>query len=217
MQEKTHSVLIVDDHEHTAARFGLSVSQDPCLSTCAIAFDLRSGLSLLAKHKPRVVLTDLGLPDGDGIEIVKAVTAADWACDTLVISVFGDEERILRAIRAGAKGYILKNSPNEDIARDTLYVIAGGSPLSPKIARHLISQFAVRSPDKPLTKGAIVLTPREIEILNAIAKGFRREEIASALGIAIGTVGNHINNIYKKLEVSSGIEAISEASSLGII
>ncbi|MEP2920383.1 MAG: response regulator transcription factor [Sulfitobacter sp.] len=217
MQNDVYSVLIVDDHVHTAARFGASIDAEPALATCAIAYDLRTGLDALAVHKPRIVLTDLGLPDGDGIEIVKAIAAADWTCDCLVISVFGDEERILRSIRAGAKGYILKNSPNEDIARDTLSVIAGGSPISPKIARHLISQFTSSPSAKQPAGSAVSLTPREVEILNAIAKGFKREEIADILGIAIGTVGNHINNIYKKLEVRSGIEAVSEANSLGIL
>lgn len=171
---------------------------------------------MLAKHRPRVVLTDLGLPDGNGLEVVKAAAAANWECDCLVISVFGDEARILASIRAGAKGYILKNSPDENIPRDTLSVINGGSPISPKIARHLIAQLAPQQ-----TIGAqepqVELTPRELEILTAISKGYKRHEIAGSLGIAVGTVGNHINNIYKKLEVNSGIEAVSEANTLGIL
>lgn len=213
MDGDAYPVLIVEDHQHTASRLAQSVDAHDSLTCCAVAHTVRDGLRLLQQCKPRVVLTDLGLPDGDGKDVIRAAMKAGWPCACLVISVFGDEARVLGAIRCGARGYILKESSDHDVAVAILSVIAGGSPISPKIARHLLSLVApAPAPDAP---AAMVLTPRETEILNAIAKGYKRHEIASALSISPGTVGNHINNIYKKLEVSSSTEALAEASQLG--
>lgn len=220
MDGNVYPVLIVEDHGHTAERLARSVDGHDSLSCCAVAHTLRDGLRMLKQHKPRVILTDLGLPDGDGKDIIRAAGKADWECDCLVISVFGDEARVLGAIRSGARGYILKDSSDHDIAVDILSVISGGSPISPKIARHLLSVVApepVAAETGPTSGSAMYLTPRETEILNAIAKGYKRHEIASALVISPGTVGNHINNIYKKLEVSSSTEALAEASQLGLV
>ena len=210
-------MLIVEDHDHTATRLKRDVARHPKLSVCAVASGLHSGLTFLNQYKPRVVLCDLGLPDGDGIDLIKAVATCEWECDSLVISVFGDEERVLAAIRAGANGYILKNSSERDICEDILSVVVGGSPISPKIARRLLTLVGENESYKPVPKGNMLLTRRETEILHAVAKGFKRHEIAEELSISAGTVGNHINNIYKKLEVSSSIDALSRANKMGLL
>jgi len=217
MVAQKYSVLIVEDHNHTAMRLSHSVKQHPELTVCNVASNLQCGLLFLQKHHPRIVLCDLGLPDGNGLDLIKAATRVDWTCDTLVISIFGDEQRVLAAIRAGACGYILKNSTNENIAQNILEVIAGGNPISAKIARYFLSLVNSVAPDeKPKTEGA-VLTQREIEVLTAVSRGYKRAEIASDLSISLGTVGNHIHNIYKKLNVNSNIEAITEASKKGLM
>lgn len=217
MDNQGFRILIVEDHDHTATRLKRDVARHPKLSVCAVASGLQSGLTFLYQHKPRVVLCDLGLPDGDGIDLIKAVKTCDWECDSLVISVFGDEERVLTAISAGANGYILKNSSEHDICADILSVIVGGSPISPKIARRLLTLVGENASFKPAPKGKILLTPRETEILQAVARGFKRHEIGEELSISAGTVGNHINNIYKKLEVSSSIDALTRANKMGLL
>ena len=217
MDDQKFSVLIVEDHNHTATRLKRDVMRNPKLTVCAVALGLQSGLTFFNQHKPRVVLCNLGLPDGTGIDLIKEVASCDWVCDSVVISVFGDEERVLTAIEAGASGYILKNSTEHDICTDILSVIAGGSPISPKIARHLLTLVGENTAYKTTRKGDMVLTPRETEILRAVANGFKRHEIAKDLSISAGTVGNHINNIYKKLDVGSSIDALSRANKLGLL
>lgn len=211
------SILIVEDQVETSVRLQDAIRAASNLYVCDVAQNLDKGLQYLFEKKPRLVLTDLGLPDGTGVEIIKAAAVADWPCDSLVISVFGDEGRVIEAIRAGAKGYILKSSDLSTIAEDIHAVLQGGSPISPQIARHLLTMvndlgYAERAKD-----GAIHLTNRETEILTLVARGYKRAEIGDNLGISVGTVGNHINNIYKKLEVGSNIEAISRATQMGIL
>ena len=217
MDDNVLSVLILEDHDHTATRLRRDVMRHPDLTVCAVASSLHTGLVLFNQHKPRIVLCDLGLPDGTGIDLIKAVARCDWDCDSIVISVFGDEERVLNSIRAGARGYILKNSNAHDLASDILSVIHGGSPISPKIARYLLTLAETSEPAREPAKEKIILTGREAEILMAVAKGHKRHEIAANLLISAGTVGNHINNIYKKLAVNSSIEAISEANKMGLL
>lgn len=213
------SVLIVEDQVQTSYRLREAIMASPDLTVCAVAHTLDAGINALFDHKPRLVLTDLGLPDGSGIDVIKAAGQTDWPCDSLVISVFGDEKRVVEAIRAGAKGYILKSSGVESIAEDVRAVMQGGSPISPKIARHLLSMVNDFKTQQNKSGGEleISLTERETEILGAVARGYKRAEIGSNLGISVGTVGNHINNIYKKLEVGSNIEAVSLATKMGIL
>lgn len=217
MDTSTNRVLIVEDHSHTASRLCKSVAAHPELSVCQVASTLQSGLLALERDQPRIVLTDLGLPDGDGIDIIKAASSADWDCDSIVISVFGDEKRVLSAIRAGARGYISKSSTDLYIAKDVISVIEGGSPISPKIARHLLSLVPSRYESNLENSSEIMLTQRETEILQAVAKGYKRHEIGEKFSISTGTVGNHINNIYKKLEVRSSIDALSQANKMGLL
>lgn len=213
------SILIVEDQIQTSYRLREAIMASPDLTVCAVTHTLDSGMNALFDQRPRLVLTDLGLPDGSGIDMIKAVGQTDWQCDSLVISVFGDEKRVIEAIRAGAKGYILKSSGVESIAEDVRAVMSGGSPISPKIARHLLSMVndvsAMGGGDS--RHHEIKLTQRETEILGAVARGYKRAEIGSNFGISVGTVGNHINNIYKKLEVGSNIEAVSLATKMGIL
>lgn len=212
-----HQILIVEDQEETSRRLSEAINACAGLSVCRVAHCVDEGMQALFDLKPRIVLTDLGLPDGSGIEMILGVGAADWQCDSLVFSVFGDERRVLSAIRAGAKGYILKNSSIRSISEDILSVIAGGSPISPQIARHLLSIVIDQQAPVTAQEGDIRLTEREDEILTAVARGYKRAEIAQQLNISIGTVGNHINNIYKKLEVSSNIEAVLLATKMGLL
>ncbi|WP_316015726.1 response regulator transcription factor [Roseobacter sp. HKCCA0434] len=216
MTQPVPSVLIVEDRIHTANRMRAAIEAQPRLALAGVAHMLDTGLQLLHERRPDFLLADLGLPDGNGLELIRAARAADWPCDVMVVSVFGDERRVIDAIRAGAKGYILKTSSQEDIAAAILSVIDGGSPMSPQIARYLLR--LVGDPrEGGGGQGGVTLTQREAEILAIVAKGYRRQEIADQLSISIGTVGNHINNIYRKLEVGSNIEAVARATRMGLL
>ncbi|WP_428927748.1 LuxR C-terminal-related transcriptional regulator [Marinibacterium sp. SX1] len=211
-----HSVLIIEDQEHTALRFKAAIDACPDLQVCGLAHDLATAWALFDARKPRFILTDLGLPDGSGVEIIQAAARVDWPCDSMVISVFGDRSRAMDAIRAGARGYLLKSDPVGEISRQILEVINGGSPMNPKIARYLLDMLAPDSADRALSEEER-LTQREQEILSLVARGYKRREIAEMLSITVGTVGIHINNTYKKLKVSTNIEAVTRASQIGLL
>ena len=215
--EPPYAVLVVEDRVHTAFRLRDGIEKSAQLTVCGVAHDLDMAWSLFERFKPRFVLTDLGLPDGSGVEMIQAATHADWTCDSMVVSVFGDERRAMEALRAGAKGYVLKNAPIDDIGDQILNVINGGSPMSPQIARHLLLLLDTSAGHSDQTNETFDLTPREQEVLLLVARGYKRHEIAEKLGISVGTVGIHINNTYRKLEVTSNIEAVARASKIGLI
>lgn len=217
MSADTNKVLIVEDKVEIASRIKSAVEQSDELEVSGVAGDIDTGLKYLFERKPRIVLVDLGLPDGSGVEIINAVAQTDWTCDALVISIFGDEARVIEALQAGAKGYLLKSGSMQSIGEDVKSVIEGGSPISPQIARHLLEMVRQSSISSDNDKVVIELTGRKTEILNAVAKGYKRREIGEKLGISTGTVGNHINNIYQILNVGSNTEAIAQATRMGIL
>lgn len=208
-------ILIVEDRAEIAERLKLAVLKNPTLNVVGIASTVDLGLNMLFDFKPRVVLVDLGLPDGSGVEIIRAIAEADWKCDALVISIFGDEARVVEAIQAGAKGYVLKSGGLDEVSDDIVSLINGGSPISPSIARHLLKIVKHQMASKTATH--FELTAREIEILRAVSQGYKRKEIGEQLEISTGTVGNHINSIYRKLNVGSNIQAVIEAMRVGLL
>lgn len=210
-----YPILIVEDRAEIAIRLHDAVGQNEELEVIGTASTLDQGMKMLFEYQPRVVLIDLGLPDGSGVEIIRAILQSNWECDALVISIFGDEARVVEAIQAGAKGYVLKSDGLNNIGEEILTLIGGGSPISPSIARHLLSLLKQQSTSK--SDLGFELTCRQVEILRAVAQGYKRKEISEKLGISTGTVGNHINSIYRKLNVGSNIQAVVQATKMGLL
>ena len=212
---KPYSVLLVEDVEATRNYIAEVINQHPLLSLQASCADLASARQrLLLDSAPDVLLTDLALPDGDGVQLIREVKQRWSDCECMVISVFGTESRVLSAIAAGATGYLLKDESNQRIAEAIISLIHGGSPMSPIIARHLLDQL---HPKKIPPGIDITLTEREIGILSGLARGYTFQELAAQLNISPHTVGTHVKNIYRKLEVCSRSEAVFEAVQLGLI
>jgi len=167
-----------------------------------------------------VLLTDLGLPDGSGLEVIRHATRLNPACEPLVISMFGDEDNVLASIEAGALGYIHKDSTPDDIAQTILDMRAGASPISPMIARRVLAKYQSdrRQQDRatpPVPRG--LLSPREQEVLALISRGFSYAEIARLQALSVHTVQTHIKNLYGKLSVHSRSEAVFEATRMGFL
>src|SRR3954469_6394601 len=183
---------------------------------------LTEARACLAQGAPKVLLTDLQLPDGHGVDLIRETRQRFPDTEIMVISILGDEESVISAITVGATGYLLKDAFPTDIAATVRDLVAGHSPISASIARFIVrrtqntAQNSAEPPPGPALNTAR-LTPREIDILWGIAKGFSYAEIASHLGLSKQTVPGHIKNIYRKLEVHTRSEAVFEAVQQGLI
>jgi len=182
----------------------------------SVARNVATGMRLIEAGGYDVLLCDLGLPDGSGISLIRASSDRHPDADIMVITIFADQAKVLDSIKAGARGYLLKDEHLADCVEDIRNIRNGGSPISPIIARQLLAQLQPRARvlDAPLQEG---LSPREHEILHLLARGFSNAEIGELLSISKMTVGTHVKNIYRKLEVNSRSEAVFEASSRGIM
>lgn len=227
-------VLIVEDDSAMREFFSASIGQSPGLIVVGAVGSVAGAVQWLTDpaHEVDVLLTDLGLPDGSGLEVIRFTRRSRPACEPLVISMFGDEDNVLASIGAGALGYIHKDSAPADIAQTILEMKAGGSPISPMIARRVLSRFhalqmrPVESA-KPLAADAAefhgecterkALSKREQEVLELVARGFSYAEIARLQTISVHTVQSHIKNLYAKLEVNSRTEAVFEATRMGLL
>jgi DNA-binding NarL/FixJ family response regulator len=212
------TVMIVEDDPAFLNRFCKIIATTPDLELFAAVSDGASARQAMTHSAPDVLLTDLGLPDVSGIEIIRETSRRFPETDIMVVTVFGDEEHVLGAIEAGATGYILKDSMPEEFVGLIKQLREGGSPISPVIARQLLKRF---KPDAavvdPRQSDDARLSPRESEVLSLIAKGFSFGEIARLLEVSQHTITSHVKKIYQKLAVHSRGEAVYEAGKMGLI
>ncbi len=208
-------VALVEDDDILRDELQARVSASPEFIVIGAATTLQEAKDLCAQG-PEVFLIDLALPDGSGLELITHLATAVPGCKALVISVFGDVRNVVRAIELGADGYLLKGSDVSQVAAAIGTVLAGGAPLSPAVAGHILNR--VRQDVRPAqVKPEARLTPREVALLESLAKGLTVKEVAAVHGISHHTVGDHVKAIYKKLAVSSRGEAIFEAAQSGLI
>ncbi len=168
-----------------------------------------------------LALVDLNLPDGSGVDFIHWMQQQQPNCYLIVATIYDDEDHLFNALRAGALGYLLKEERKEVLIAALKGVVSGQPPLSPTIAQKILRQFQA-----PMMQSTPVenvqedqnppLTAREEEVLNLVAKGFNRNEVADLLGISVNTAASHVKNIYRKLNVSSRAEVALEAKRLGL-
>ena len=217
-------VLLVEDEPGFAERFADIVRSDPEFELIGIAPNCAAARAVLAVERPDILLADLGLPDGSGIDIIRETAVRYPDCDIMVVTVFGDEDHVLASIEAGAAGYVLKDSIPQEFLGLLRQLRAGGSPITPVIARKLLTRFkadAARSSEAKVAAAMDtppgILSPRETEVLTYVAKGFSFNEIADLLGMSAHTVTTHVKRIYQKLAVHSRGEAVYEATQMGLL
>jgi DNA-binding NarL/FixJ family response regulator len=211
-------VMIVEDDPAFLSRFCRIVTSEREFELFAAVRDGASARDCLAGSAPDVLLVDLGLPDMSGIEIIRETSRRYPQTDIMVVTMFADEAHVLESIEAGATGYLLKDSLPDEFIQLIKQLRAGGSPISPVIARLLLRQLRpAAGPTVTETPGAAALSTRESEILALIAKGFSFGEIGKLLGVSTHTVTTHVKNIYKKLAVHSRGEAVYEATRMGLL
>ena len=208
----------MDDDTLLANALGAAVSAQPDFELVGLAESLADGRELI-RQPLDVLLVDLGLPDGDGIMLLPELRAGSGAhCKALVFSVFGDGRSVVRAIEHGADGYVLKGADATEAIAAIRAVLAGGAPISPAVAGHILSRVRDAAPArKRRSAESFSLTPREVTVLEQLAKGLSFKEVAGAEGISYHTVTDHVKAIYRKLSVNSRGEAVFEALHHGLI
>ncbi len=168
-----------------------------------------------AESGPDLALIDLGLPDGSGVELIRELSTSHPRCQSIVSTIYADDAHVFPALRAGARGYLLKDQPRDKMVAALRGIAAGEPPLSATIARRLLRVFGDQTGHAAGTGQP--LSPRERETLVLIAKGCRLPEVALYLGVTRNTAAGFIKGVYRKLEVSSRAEATIEATRLGLV
>ena len=159
----------------------------------------------IPKLKPDVVITDINLPGKNGIECVFELKNLNPAIQFIMFTIYEDNDQVFEALKAGATGYILKNTDPEKIVEAILELHEGGSPMSPKIARKVLQSF--NKTENPVLQ---LISKREREVLDLLSKGYLYKEIADQLNITLSTVKRHLNHIYEKLQVQNKTEAVNK-------
>ena len=169
---------------------------------------MEEALAGVEASRPAVILTDIGLPGMNGIEGTRILSARYPDVPILALSVYGDDENVFAAICAGASGYLLKNTPPARLLQALTEVVAGGAPMSPEIARRVITLFR---DFRPPERASYRLTPQETELLRLMVDGHHYKTAAREMGISTHTVSFHLKHIYQKLQVHSKSEAVAKA------
>lgn len=203
------SAIVVDDDVILRRRLSGILSDAGDFEVLGEAGSVADALRLTARA-PQLALVDLGLPDGHGIEVIASLRERSPTSKALVISVFEDRASVLSAFRAGADGYLLKDTPDEQVLAHVRETLAGETPISARAAGHLLSFLRAEQRHPPATE-APSLSPREKELLQHLARGLARKEVAREMGISHFTVGEYLQSIYRKLSVNSRGEAVYQA------
>ncbi|MFM2071182.1 MAG: hypothetical protein RLZZ623_1445 [Actinomycetota bacterium] len=204
MQPKI-TVVVADDHQVVRSGLQQLLATTSDIELIGTASNGAEAVEVVGRLHPNVVLMDLSMPDVDGVEATRRITAAHPSSRVLVLTSFSDQSRILDALGAGADGYLLKDSDPDDIAAAIRSVHAGESPLDPKAARVLLESRRTR-------RETVSLTDREREVLDLVRGGLANKQISRRLGISESTVKAHLTNIFQRLGVSDRTQAALWAS-----
>jgi DNA-binding NarL/FixJ family response regulator len=203
--------IVEDENE---VRLGLSflLNNAPGI-VCQHVYDsVEAAMANIGNGLPQVVLLDIGLPGVDGIEGVRLMRAAHPSLAIIILTVFRDEDRVFRAICAGACGYLLKTSPPERILSAIREVAAGGAAMSPEIAGRVLNLFRKQATTPSSAAGhPVEFTPQEHRLLRLLADGHQNKTAAAEMAISVHTIGFHLKSIYGKLHVHSRTEAVARA------
>lgn len=208
---------IVEDEPELRKMIVSLLQEDPDYNVVAEFAEGAPAIAGIPDLAVDIALVDLGLPDISGIEVIRALKARCPACNVLVVTTFGDEKTVTAALESGADGYLLKGTSREELKRDIRSLQDGGSPLSPMIARKLLNRLRAEPEKRRSVDAEAILTAREQQVLEMIAKGFSYGETSKICGISATTVHTHLKSIYRKLEVHSKTEAVYEARRRSLI
>ena len=207
-------VAIVEDVERIRSGIARLIDQTPGMCITGSFASMEEALAAMETEAPDVLLADIGLPGLSGIAGVRRLKQRHPALAVLMLTVYDDNEHIFEAVCAGASGYLLKDTPPERLREAIRELAAGGAPMTPSIARKVITLFQRTAAGQ---QAGLNLTPREIEVLRLLADGHSYKTAADTLGGSMDTFRFHIRNTYEKLHVHSKSEAVSRAFKSGIL
>jgi two-component system, NarL family, response regulator len=200
------SVLLADDHPVVREGLRAVLDRRPDISVVAEAGTGRQAVEEFVRHRPDIVLMDLRMPEMDGVDAISAILEEAPSAHIVVLTTYGDDEDVYRAMRAGAKGYLLKDAPRDELLECIRAVHAGRTLVSPAVAERLAEHLAVPE-----------LSARELDVLRLIGEGRANKQIAVVLGVSEGTVKTHVNGILTKLGAADRTQAVTIALRRGIL
>jgi len=210
-------ILLADDHKLMRSGLRLLIEQQPDLSVVGEAGDGREAVSMAKSLRPDVTVMDIGMPNLNGIEASLQITHSHPEIAVVMLSMHADESYVLRALKAGAKGYLLKDSAEADLIRAVRAVAGGKSFFSPVVSKVLLDDYMRKLKRSGAEDAYDLLTPREREILQLVAEGKSNKEVANLLNLSVYTVETHRSNIMQKLNLRGVPELILYAVRKGII
>jgi DNA-binding NarL/FixJ family response regulator len=206
-------VLIADDHPVVREGLAAMLSREPDIDVVGEAQDGQEAVDRAGSLQPNVVLMDLMMPRLGGVDAIRLIRERHPNVQTIVLTTYGDDDSIFQGIAAGARGYLLKDAPRDELFRAVRAVARGESLLQPAVATRLLDRFT-RPKNEPAQE---TLTERELEVLRLLSKGSANKQIGVSLKISESTVKTHVANIFQKLNVSDRTEAVTVALQRGLI
>jgi RNA polymerase sigma factor (sigma-70 family) len=210
-------ILLADDHAVIRAGLHLLLERQTDFTVLGEAADGREAVARAAELRPDVAVLDLAMPNLNGIEATRQICTNQQGVQIVVLSMHSDEEYVLRALKAGARAYVLKESAEADLIAAIRAVYRGKSFFSPAVSRMLVEDYVRQLQDRDLEDSYDLLTPREREILQLVAEGKSNKDIANILGLSVYTVETHRSNMMEKLNLHTVPELILYAVRKGVI
>lgn len=207
-------VVLADDHPVVRAGLTALLQTLPDVQVVGVAADGRGAVKEVVLHRPDVVMLDLQMPGIDGFAATREIVRLVPATAVLVLTMFDDEDSVFTALRAGARGYVVKGAEQDEIGRAIHAAAAGEAIFSPRVAQRVLGYFA--APPRAVTPPFPQLTAREREILDLLATALPNQAIASRLGVSVKTVANHLSSIFTKLQVADRSSAMLRAREAGL-
>lgn len=210
-------ILLADDHTVMRAGLRALLERQPNIEVVGEAENGRQTVELASAHIPDVVVMDIAMPNLNGVEATRCIISKQPAISVVILSMYSDESYVMRALEAGARAYLLKDSAVTDLIRAIEAVSQGKSFFSPKISRILAEEYVRALKEKGVVDSYELLTPREREILQLLAEGKTNKEVAASLNLSVYTAETHRGNILQKLNLHSTAELVLYAVRKGII
>ncbi len=214
----TIAVVIADDQSMIRAGLRSLLADDPDIDVVAEAADGETAISAVHDHAPDVVLMDIRMPVLDGIAATRRLVAEHSASRVLILTTFDLDEYVFDALRAGASGFLLKDSTAEQLVSAIRTIAAGEALLDPAVTRRVIDAFTKKAPDQALSNGELSrLTKRELEVLRLMARGLSNPEIARQLFVSDATAKTHVSNVLSKLGLRDRVQGVVYAYESGLV